>query len=188
MSNFKNKLWRIYTGDYTNIGYRIGENQAKQGKPKTFFGVLTNIHLVNHIWQARQAQASLSQGINKGYDNQLFAQTMQSQLIHTQQPSDTKGATMSNLENYNQILSGLETAKHNIELNISQLSSSLVHYDRQIEAMKSVGFLDDYAKQLQSYNGLKIRIDGLNGFLQEILKKIADIKKDIEDLKADANK
>lgn len=188
MNNLKNKLWRLYTGDYTDVGYHIGETQAKQGKPKSFFGLLTNIHWVNHIWQARQAQSSLSQGIKKGYDNQLFAQTMQSQFARTPQPSDTTGATMSNLENYNRILSGLETAKHNIELNINQLSSSLAHYDRQIEAMKDVGFLDDYTKQLRSYNGLKIRIDGLNGVLEEFLKKIEDIKKSIEILKADADK
>ena len=95
---------------------------------------------------------------------------------------------MSNLENYNRVLSGLETAKNDIIRNINQLNSSLAHYDRQIEAMKSVGFLDDYTKQLRSYNGLKIRIDGLNGVLEEFLKKIEDIKKSIEILKADADK
>lgn len=90
--SFKDKIWRIYTGDYTSVGNQVGENLARQGKPKTHWAVLTHRHFVNYFWQAKHSTDTMKQGIDKSYDNVLLSQTLartQAQLL-----TPTKGTTM----------------------------------------------------------------------------------------------
>lgn len=187
--SFKNKIWRIYTGDYSNVGYPLGENWAKQGKPRNSWGFSYVLHknIINQVWQAKYSDQTLKESFYQGYDNQQLAQT----IANTQQPISPlipQGVTMSNLERYDRILAGLKTAKSNVKLNIKQLGDALTDYSTQIEAMKKVGFLEDYADKLKAYNGLKMRIDGLQNFLTQINQKIDEIEQKILELRADANK
>ena len=177
----KDKLWRIYTGDYTDIGYRVGVEQARMGKPKSFFGKVTKINVINQLWQANHAQTTFGTGLNKGYDDKLTAQTLYAQFTPSPQ-----GAGMSNLENYNHILESLRTAETDIRLTISQLESSLAHYSSQLSALKGMGLLDDYTDPIKAENGLKIRIEDLQDILKKILLHIDDIEQKIQALKADA--
>lgn len=187
--SFKEKLWRIYTGDYSDVGYQLGENWAKQGKPRNAWGFAFIWHknFINQFWQANYSDQTLKDSFYQGYDNQQLAQT----IANTQAPKTPlipQGVTMSNLERYDRILAGLNTAKDNIKLNIKQLGDTLTDYSNQVEAMKNVGFLADYADKIKAYNGLKMRIDGLQNFLTQINKKIDDIEKSIIDLRNNANK
>lgn len=187
--SLKDKIWRIYTGDYSDVGYPLGENWAKQGKPRNSWGFSYVFHknFINQFWQANYSDQTLKDSFYRGYDNQQLAKT----ITHTQKstsPLIPQGVTMSNLERYDRILVGLRTARDNIKLNIRQLGDTLSDYSNQIEAMKSSGFLEDYADKLKAYNGLKMRIDGLQNFLTQINAKIGDIENSILELRADANK
>ncbi len=104
------------------------------------------------------------------------------------QLTNTQGATMSNLERYNDVLLGLQTAKVKITSNIQQLQSQLELYSRQIEAMQQAGLMDDYADKLRAYNGLELRIKKLQEFLYQIIRKLTEIESYIQQLKADANR
>lgn len=186
--SFKEKVWRIYTGDYSNVGYRLGENWAKQGKPRNAWGfaLIWHKNFINQFWQANYSDQTLKDSFYQGYDNQQLAQT----IANTQQPISPlipQGVTMSNLERYDRILAGLNTARNNVNLNIKQLGDALTNYSSQIEKMEQVGFLKDYADKLKAYNGLKMRIDGLQNFLAQINKKIDDIEQSITDLRNNAN-
>lgn len=186
--SFKDRLWLIYTGDYSDVGYRLGKNWAKQGKPRNSWGFAYIWHknFINQFWQAKYSDQTLKDSFYQGYDNQQLAQT----LANTQQPISPlipQGVTMSNLERYDRILAGLNTARNNVNLNIKQLGDALTDYSAQIEKMEQVGFLKDYADKLKAYNGLKMRIDGLQNFLAQINKKIDDIEQSITDLRNNAN-
>lgn len=104
------------------------------------------------------------------------------------QLTNTQGNTMSKPRNYDAVLAGLQTAKGNIQRNIQQLTDELNHYSRQIEAMKQVGFMEDYADKLQAYNGLKARIDKLEEILHQFIQKITEIEGYVHQLKIDSNR
>lgn len=180
----KKKFFQIYTGDYTNIGYHDGIEDGKQGKPKSHFGILTQRHWMNYIIHFNKSGQTYSSGYNNGHEDGL---RIHENIYHERIPLQ-QGVTMSNLERYDRVLAGLTTAKNGIKSNISQLESALTHYDRQIEAMQSIGFLEDYTKQLKAYNGLNTRINGLKQVLEQVIRKIADIETNIRALKADAEK
>lgn len=188
--SFKDTIWRIYTGDYSDIGYRLGVNWAKQGKPRNSWGFAYIWHknIINQVWKAQYSDQTLKDSFYQGFDDKKHAQT----LVNTLKPISPlipQGVTMSDLErDYDSILAGLETARSNVKLNIKQLGDALTDYSTQIEAMKKVGFLEDYADKLKAYNGLEKRIEGLKNFLTQINKKIDDIEKEILELRADADK
>lgn len=196
-NNEKHTFQRIYTGDYSSIGYQDGVTDAAHNKPKSHWGVLTKRHWLNFIWQPKQSGHSYATGYNKGYDDKLLSATLSQanptispatnqQSINTQ-PTNQQGHPMSNLENYNRILSGLETAKNNIHLNITQLNEALALYSNQIEKMQEAGFLEDYADKLKAYNGLKTRIDGLQSILEQTLSQIINIQNSIGILRSQAS-
>ncbi len=177
---------RIYTSDYTDIGHQAGVKDGKQGKPQAYWGVLTQRHFINRwLWQVDSSYDSFADGYATGYQSGLkIRENIYHETPTQSQPS--RGHTMSSADNYANILNGLETAKNGIERNIQQLQTYLPDYERQINAMKSIGFLDDYAQKLQTHNGLKIRIEGLENILRAITRKIAEVKTHVQDLKRKA--
>lgn len=186
--SLKETIWRIYTGDYSDVGYRLGETWAKQGKPRHSWGFAYIWHknFINQFWQAKYSDQTLKDSFYQGFDDKKRAQTLKKTLNSPLLIS--QGVTMSHLERYDRILSGLKTARSNVNLNIKQLDDALTDYSKQIEAMKQVGFLDDYADKLKAYNGLAMRIDGLQRFLIQINQKIGEIEQKISELRADANR
>lgn len=202
---FKNKIWRIYTGDYSDIGYQLGENWARQNKPRNSWGLayIFQKNIVNQFWQAEQSDQTLKNSFYQGFDDTMLARSIaknqkSTTLVHSPAMppkvspqlftiKTLQGVTMSNLEHYDLILAGLNTAKYNVNTNIRQLSDALSFYSRQIEAMQGSGFLEDYADKLKAYNGLKMRIEGLQNFLHQIHEKISDIEVEVQKLRASAN-
>lgn len=148
---------------------------------------MTKRHFVNFFWRSDDAHKSYVDGYDKGYDGGL---RIRENIYHEQLKqtnSLTTGTSMSNLQRYDRVLAALQTAKGNIKQNINQLQSQLACYSRQIEAMKQVGFLEDYTEKLKVYNGLKIRIDGLKEFLYQVIHKIKEIEMHIQELKRKAD-
>lgn len=182
--SFKDKIWRIYTGDYTSIGNEVGENLARQNKPKTHWAVLTRRHVINYFWQAKHSTDTMTQGIDKGYDNVLFSQTLartQAQLL-----TPTKGTAMT-AKDYDSMLTGLRTAKNGIERQIDNLQTYLNAYDKKIDDMLAENFLEDYADKISSENGLKRQIDVLKNILTAINSELLVIQRKIEEDKTEAN-
>lgn len=174
----KTPIYRIYTGDYSAVGYRDGVADGKQGKPKSHFGMLKR-HWFNYLWKFRESGSSYCTGYNTGYEGGL---KIRENIYH-----QTGESTMS-LESYDRILAGLHTATNNVRLNINQLESSLAHYEQQINAMQSAGLLEDYAVQLRKHQGLEMRIKKLQEFLEELLRKLKEIEQQISALKAEAQR
>lgn len=174
----KTPFYRIYTGDYTAVGYQNGVADGKQGKPKSHFGMLKR-HWFNYFWKSQESSNSYSAGYNSGHQDGL---KIRENIYHQ------TGAGSMNLEHYERILTGLRTAENNVRQNINQLESSLAHYERQINAMQSAGFLEDYAVQLRKQQGLELRIKKLQELLEELLCKLKEIEQRILALKADAER
>lgn len=76
--SLKDKIWRIYTGDYSDVGYPLGENWAKQGKPRNSWGFSYVFHknFINQFWQANYSDQTLKDSFYRGYDNQQLAKTI----------------------------------------------------------------------------------------------------------------
>lgn len=184
--SFKDKIWRIYTGDYTSIGNQVGENLARQGKPKTHWAVLTHRHFVNYFWQAKHSTDTMKQGIDKSYDNVLLSQTLARTQANLLTP--TKQGTTMTAKDYNSMLTGLRTAKNGIELQINNLQTYLDAYDKKIADMLAENFLTDYVNKISSENGLKRQIDVLKNILTAINSELLVIQRKIEEDKANAEK
>lgn len=184
--SFKEKIWRIYTGDYTAIGNEVGENLARQGKPKTHWAVLTRRHFINYFWQAKHSTDTMKQGIDKSYDNVLFSQTLARTQANLLSPTK-QGATMT-AKDYNSMLTGLRTAKNGIERQINNLETYLNVYDKKMADMLAENFLTDYVNKISSENGLKRQIEVLKNILTAINLELSVIQRKIEEDKANAEK
>lgn len=183
----KDKLWRIYTGDYTDIGHRVGVAQARAGEPKHFGKQVWHVNVVNQFWQHTHAAKTYSQGLNQGYADELQAQNLHAHFSSASSLSSAQGANMSNLGNYDFVLSRLQAAAAELQQTIQRLESSLAGYAQQLAGLESLGLLQDYAEPIRAENGLKIRIEGLKGILLQILREIRVIEEKVQALKADAH-
>lgn len=94
---------------------------------------------------------------------------------------------MSNLGNYDFVLSRLQAAAAELQQTIQRLESSLAGYAQQLAGLESLGLLQDYAEPIRAENGLQIRIEGLKGILLQILREIRVIEEKVQALKADAH-
>lgn len=179
--SFKDKLWRIYTGDYTDVGYPLGRSYAQQGKPRNSWGFayIRHKNIINQVYKADYSSQTLKESIYRGYDDEQLAQT----LIQAKQ-----GEAMSGTRDYNGVLASLKDARANVKKNIDSLNATLKSYEKQINAMEKVGFLTDYTEQLKSYNGLKIHIDNMVKILSSVLKVIDDTENSILTLRNTAKK
>lgn len=181
--SIKNTVWRVFTGDYTQVGYQIGAKQAQAGQPKTFFALFSKINMINHAgWQSKHAYQTMKTGINQGYDDKLLAQNIAQTLNLNQQ-----GTNSMTKRNYDDILTGIDTAKSNVELNIQHLTQYMNNYEQKIENMEQAQFLTNYTNQIKGENGLRALVDDLKALLEDFLNELDSIKKDIEEDKETAN-
>lgn len=185
--SLKNKIWRIYTGDYSDVGYTLGTAWAKQGKPRNAWGFAYIWHknIINQFWQAKYSDQTLKQSFYQGYDDKHKAQT----FANTQAPITPlipQGAIMT-AKNYNAMLTGLRTAKKGIEIQIDNLESYLNAYDKKMANMLEQNFLSDYVNKISSANGLKRQIEVLKNILTAINLELSTIQGKIEEDKANAD-
>lgn len=174
---------RIYSGDYHDIGFQRGTEDAREGKPRSHFGLLTDLSPFNYLWRYEDSVKSDTEGYEKGYDAELLAQT----LSHTTfQQSTTQGITMSNLKNYDEAISALQETKTTLRQNISDLGYYLRQYDNKVASMVGEGFLTDYANQLNSEKGLRVRIDGLKTILEQVITQLDKVSREVTELKHNA--
>lgn len=176
------KLYRIYTGDYTDVGYRIGSRQAEQGQPKTFWSYLTDINVINQFWRQKEAYKTLKTGINSGYQDKLLAQNIAQTLATAH--GQTQGTSMSHPKSYDEILMGLNTAKRGIEINITNLETYLKNYASKMADMQNAGFLKNYVNKIDGAMGLNKQISTLQNVLHAINAEIDAIREKIETLEA----
>lgn len=191
--NFKEKIWQIYTGDYTQAGNEIGEHQALSGKSKSFFPLVYKINFINHLgWQQKRAYSTMIDSINKSYDNVLLAKTLNKVSNHklfnkTSIPLQT-GATMTQqAKNYDDMLVGLQTAKSNIQLQIANLDEYMRAYENRLTQMLDAGFLQNYVDKIGGEMGLKNLIKALQDILTAIDAEIDSISVKIEEDKLISN-
>lgn len=184
--SFKDKIWRIYTGDYTDVGNKIGENLARQGKPKHYWGIVTNRNVMNYFWRNEHSTQTMKQSIDKSYDNVLFSQTLARTQANLLTPTK-QGATMT-AKDYNAMLIGLRTAKNGIELQIKNLETYLNAYDKKIADMLAENFLTNYVNKISSANGLERQIEVLKNILTAIDSELSVIQRKIEEDKTNAEK
>lgn len=177
--SIKNTVWRVFTGDYTQVGYQIGAKQAQAGQPKTFFALFSKINMINHAgWQSKHAYQTMRTGINQGYDDKLLAQNIAQTLNHNPLGVHTM------VRNYDNILNGLRTAKNNAQMNIEHLITYMKQYDDKIEEMKSAGFLTNYTDNIKGDNGLEALVKDLKALLEELIEQLNNIAKKVEEDKA----
>ncbi len=173
--SLKDKLWQIYTGDYSQVGYDIGAKQAQDGKPRTFFSLVSKINMINHAgWQNKHAYQTMRMGINKGYDDKLLAQNMVQTFNRNLQ-----GATMT--RNYDDILNGLRTAKNNVEMNIEHLTTYMKQYKGKVKDMEDAGFLTNYTDNINGDDGLDTLIEDLKALLKEVIEQLNSITGEVEE-------
>lgn len=168
-------LKKIYTADYSAEGYADGMRDAKKAEPKQYFGAL-RIHPANYLWQYSNAHDSYCSSYDKGYlDGQRVAHDMF---------SSHAGGGMTELERQYQ---QLEQTKNAVYQHKSQLEQACEHYGRQVFAMKSAGFVDDYTIPLhEKYQALKQKVEEMQAELDRQILLIQQFQDSLRNMSIDA--
>lgn len=139
-----NKIFKIYTGDYSKDGYDSGIDDAKHKAVKNKFKFFKAVNPINYVWNFNNAFESFTTNYNDGY---LDGQRVNHEVYTT---TKTQGGTMPANNSYEYHLSLIESLKQNLDTLHGYMENITDKYKRQIDAMEGAGFLDNYINPLRN--------------------------------------
>ena len=172
-------IFKIYSGDYSKDGYDSGIDDAKEHKPKNKFKFFKAVNPINYVWAFNNSYESFMSNYDKGY---LDGQRVNHKIYN----STNKGAIVNNksYENHLKMISQLKQTLTVLQNTIENLKDN---YKRQIDAMESATFMDNYITPLRSkYSEFSQIIDTLQNMIDEHKAQIALHEEALEHLIIDA--
>jgi len=175
-----NNTFKIYSGDYSKDGYDSGIDDAKHHKPKNKFKFFKTVNPINYVWAFDNAYQSFMGNYDKGY---LDGQRVNHQVYST---TNTQGATVNN-RSYESHLRMVSQLKQTLTALQNKIESLKENYKKQIDAMESATFMDNYIAPLRGkYSEFSQIIDTVQSMIDEHKSQIALHEEALENLIADA--
>lgn len=172
--------FKIYSGDYSKDGYDQGIEDIKEKRAKNKFKFFKAVNPINYVWAFNNAYESFMKNYDRGY---LDGQRVEHNIYTTNQ---TKGMGMAK-DSYDNQLRMLD----DFGQNLVALKASMVNlrdkYKRQIDVMRSAGFMDDYTSVLETkYYRLSSKIEDINEMIERQRIKLEVHKEIINNAKQQA--
>lgn len=170
-------LFKIYTGDYSKDGYNDGIKDGKKQKAKNKYKFFKAVNPINYIWNFNNSYESFAKNYDIGYTD---GQRVKHEIY-------TKGGNMSE-NTYTYQLQILHNARNNLEALKKKMLIVRDQYERQIQAAKNAGFMEDYIEQLRAkFSMFSQRIDDTQNLISRHEDRIDDHERIIRDLISQAN-
>lgn len=159
MKNF----FKIYTGDYSEEGYKSGINDAKSSKPKNGLGVKSAIHPLNYVWKFSNSYDSYNQNYAKGY---LDGQRVNHDIYNSNQ---TKGDMMGlDTDIYENHLRMVGEVRQNLVALKRFMIEKKDDYLKQIKVARNAGFMGNIVSKLESkFNVFENKINDITAMLDK---------------------
>jgi len=173
MSN-ENRLFKIYTGDYTKNGYDSGISDSKKHIPKNKFKVLKILHPINYIWKFGNSFDSFTKNYDKGY---LDGQRVNHQVYSSTQPKGTN-MTTDNFSNHLRMLNEVNTNLTSLKRYMNDMREN---YKKQIDVAENGLFLEDFTNPLkEKHQRFSGKVDGMISQIDRDLGKIKNQQEHIQ--------
>ena len=172
-------VFKIYSGDYSQDGYDSGIDDGKNHKPKNRFKFFKAVNPINYVWAFNNSYESFMSSYNKGY---LDGQRVEHQIYTA---NKNQGATMNqNYESHLQMINQLKQTLGTLQNKMEILKDK---YKRQIDAMESATFMDNYITPLRNkYGEFSTIVETLQEMIDEHKQQISLHEERLEQLIADA--
>ena len=157
--NRKSKLYKIWSGDYSNEGFEYGLKDGKEGKPKNKLRFFKASNPINWFWAFNRAFDSFSRYYDAGY---VEGEKVRHQVYSGIGEEGVKGGgeKMSYVKDYDDAITNLRMLKNNlisIQGELERLKK--VYNDRILEA-QTKGWMGSYINTMlkKQENEAKVKI------------------------------
>lgn len=175
------KLYKLWSGDYSDEGYRDGFKDGKEGKPKNKLRFFFTSNPVNWFWAFDNALESYSKYYDIGYAD---GERVKHNVYYPKSKDEGNMASFRKrplLDSYKRHLKMIENAKRDILSLKGYLHAIEDSYKKQIERAGSEGFMKEYVESLEErYRRFKSKVELLKELIDRHIKEFEKQERDIE--------
>jgi hypothetical protein len=176
--SFKDKMYKIWSGDYSNEGFEHGLKDGKDGKPKNKLKFFSASNPINWFWAFNNAINSFSKYYDIGYTE---GEKVRHQVYSGIGEKDLKGGNKNmayTVKDYDDAIRNLNMLKSRLGSAQGELYRVKGLYDKGLQEAQAKGWMKDYIKtMLEKQQIFNDQVDNMIKIIELVKNKIdQDIK------------
>jgi hypothetical protein len=145
--SFKDKIYKIWSGDYSNEGFEYGLKDGKEGKPKNKLKFFSASNPINWFWAFNNAFNSFSKYYEIGYTE---GEKVRHQVYSGIGEKNLKGGKIMSyaVKDYDDAISNLRNLKAKLLSAQGELSRVKEIYNNSLQEAQEKGWMETYIKTM----------------------------------------